>query len=73
MQRTEEDQERIAIIAEGCKITQAEAEEAWLKAQHVATDHLELKVQRIRELHLLQQMRKHSHVSGKDKAGNNDN
>ena len=66
---TLDQEDAISIRAEGCKITQAEAEEAWLKAQHVATDHLELKVQRIKELAKLQQMRKHSHVSGKDKAG----
>ena len=66
---TEEDAEQIAIIAEGCKITQDAAEVQWLNAQHVAPDHLAQKVERIKELAKLQHMRKHSHVTGKDKAG----
>ena len=66
---TLDQQERIAIIADGCNLTQLEAEAFWLKSQIVSSDHLEVKVQRIRELAKLQQMKRHGKESGKDRAG----
>ena len=66
---TDDREERISLIASGCNVSQQEAEVMWLESQKVAPDHLLKKLERARELSRLQQMRKHSRVSGKQRAG----
>ena len=43
---SDDKEERIAIIADGCKVSQAEAERIWRESQKLATDHLAVKVER---------------------------
>ena len=49
---SDDEQERIAIIADGCKVSQAEAERIWHESQKLAPDHLAIKIERIRQMSL---------------------
>ena len=65
----ESDAERVALIAESEHLSQEAAERVWRASQHVAPDHLSIKVERIRKLALEQNMRKHYRgVDNKSKA-----
>lgn len=60
MNITDEQEERCAIIAEGCKITQRQADILYAEQIRVSTpshDHLEQKVARIREMAMAQKVR----------------
>lgn len=64
--------ERVALIAEGCKVSQHEAEtiyeQAQEQAQHLTPNHYEDKIKRIRELDTLQKVKRHHRVSTKSKS-----
>ena len=53
--------ERVAIIAEGCKVSHAEAQAIYDRTQYVAPEHYSEKVRRLRELATLQRMGKRKH------------
>ncbi|MFA6213513.1 MAG: hypothetical protein WC714_29015 [Candidatus Obscuribacterales bacterium] len=65
---TETDAERIAIISDGCKVSQESAERIWLSSQQLAPNHLMEKVARIKELALAQKVILFK-KTGKDFAG----
>lgn len=65
---TEDIEERIGLIADGCKVSQESAQLMYEQSQHLATDHYETKIMRIKELATLQKMGKRKVISGKTLA-----
>lgn len=59
------DEERVAIIADGCNVSQLEAEAIWDKSQHIAPDHYAKKIERIKQMALEQKIKKNYRASGK--------